>query len=219
MTAVFWNDVLIAVEAGDTTKERYGVAIDIGSSKIICHLVDLTDGLTIAQENAENPQIMYGEDVVSRITFAAKAPENLRRLQSLVVEKINTLIGRLCATAKVAPERIYELVFDGNTVMHHLFLGITPKYIGVSPFLPGLKSAVSFPARDLGIAILPDGRVTSLPLIAGYVGSDAVADLMLTKVYRETGMQPCSRHRDKLRADAREFREDRGLLRPVRPLV
>lgn len=183
VTAVFWNDALIAVEAGDTTKELYGVAIDIGSSKIICHLVDLTDGRTIAQENAENPQIMYGEDVVSRITFAAKAPENLHRLQSLVVEKINTLIGRMCATAKVAPERIYELVFDGNTVMHHLFLGITPKYIGVSPFLPGLKSAVSFPARDLGIAILSEGRVTSLPLIAGYVGSDAVADLMLTKVY------------------------------------
>jgi len=83
VTAVFWNDALIAVEAGDTVKERYGVAIDIGSSKIICHLVDLNDGRTIAQEHAENPQIMYGEDVVSRITYAAKAPENLRRLQSL----------------------------------------------------------------------------------------------------------------------------------------
>jgi len=185
VTAVFWNDALIAVEAGDTTKELYGVAIDIGSSKIICHLVDLTDGRTLARENAENPQIMHGEDVVSRITFAAKAPENLHQLQALVVDTINTLIGRMCATTHVAPERIYEIVFDGNTVMHHLFLGITPKYIGVSPFLPGLKSTVSFPARDLGLAILPDGRVTSLPLIAGYVGSDAVADLMLTKVYEK----------------------------------
>ncbi|MDD1702731.1 MAG: ASKHA domain-containing protein, partial [Methanoregula sp.] len=185
VTAVFYHDSLIAVEAGDTTKELYGIAIDIGSSKIICHLVDLTDGRTIARENAENPQIMYGEDVVSRITFAAKAPENLHRLQSLVVETINSLIVRMCAAAQVAPDRIYEIVFDGNTVMHHLFLGITPKYIGVSPFLPGLKSAVSFPARDLGLAILPEGKVTSLPLIAGYVGSDAVADLMLTKVYEK----------------------------------
>jgi uncharacterized 2Fe-2S/4Fe-4S cluster protein (DUF4445 family) len=185
VTAVFWNEEIIAVEPGDTTKEMYGIAIDIGSSKIICHLVDLTNGRTVAQEYAENPQIMYGEDVVSRITFAAKAPENLKKLQSLVVDAINTLVSRMCGTAGIANDRIYEIVFDGNTVMHHLFLGIDPKYIGVSPFLPGLKSPVSFPARDLGVTINPEGKVTSLPLIAGYVGSDAVADLMLTKIYEK----------------------------------
>ena len=186
VTAVFWNDDLIAIEPGDTTKEMYGVAIDIGSSKIICHLVDLTNGETIAQDHAENPQIMYGEDVVSRITFAAKDPNNLRKLQFLVVDTINTLISRMWEEAGIEQEQIYEVVFDGNTVMHHLFLGINPKYIGISPFLPCLKTPVSFPARDIGIAILPEGRVTSLPLIAGYVGSDAVADLMLTRVYERS---------------------------------
>jgi len=189
VTAVLWNDRLLTVEAGDTTAEQYGVAIDIGSSKIICHLVDLATGKTLAAEHAENPQIMYGEDVVSRITFAAKDNGNLYRLRYLVVETVNTLIAKMCGAMEISKDRIYEIVFDGNTVMHHLFLGITPKYIGVSPFLPGHSAPVSYPAKELGLAINPEGRVTSLPLIAGYVGSDAVADLMLTKIYER---QECS---------------------------
>jgi len=187
VTAVLWNDRLISVEYGDTTAEQYGVAIDIGSSKIICHLVDLATGKTVAAEHAENPQIMYGEDVVSRITFAAKNDGNLYRLRYLVVETVNRLITGMCKAREVPKDRIYEIVYDGNTVMHHLFLGITPKYIGVSPFLPGHSAPVSYPAKELGLAINPEGMVTSLPLIAGYVGSDAVADLMLTKIYEKPG--------------------------------
>jgi len=187
VTAVLWNDRLIAIEAGDTTAEQYGVAIDIGSSKIICHLVDLAAGKTVAEEHAENPQIMYGEDVVSRITFAAKNDGNLYRLRYLVIETVNRLIAKMCDAREIPKERIYEIVFDGNTVMHHLFLGITPKYIGVSPFLPGHSAPVSYPAKDLGLAINPEGMITSLPLIAGYVGSDATADLMLTKIYERPG--------------------------------
>ncbi|WP_409199136.1 ASKHA domain-containing protein [Methanospirillum lacunae] len=186
ITAVFCNNDLIALESGNTTTEMYGVAIDIGSSKIICHLVDLLNGVTIAEEHAENPQIMYGEDVVSRITFAAKNPKNLKKIQSLVIDTINALIIKMSEKAGIEKDKIYEIVFDGNTVMHHLFLGINPKFIGVSPFLPGLKSQVSFPSRDLGLEILPEGKVTSLPLIAGYVGSDAVADLMLTRIYEKS---------------------------------
>lgn len=186
ITAVFCNNDLIAIEPGDTTTDMYGVAIDIGSSKIICHLVDLTDGVTVAEEHAENPQIMYGEDVVSRITFAAKDPVNLKKLQSLIIESINTLIDRMSDKAGIEKDKIYEIVFDGNTVMHHLFLGINPKFIGISPFLPCFKTGISFPARDLGLAIHPEGKVTSLPLIAGYVGSDAVADLMITRIFERS---------------------------------
>jgi len=183
VTAAFWNDELVAVEPGDTTAQMYGLAIDVGSSKIICHLVDLLTGKTLAQDHAENPQVMYGEDIVSRITFAAKAPENTKKLQSLVIGTINMLVARMCAEAGLPADRIYECVFDGNTVMHHLFLGIDTKYIGIAPFLPALKSPVSIPAREIGLGICPEGKVTSLPLIAGYVGSDAVADLMLTRIY------------------------------------
>jgi len=185
ITAVFFYNELIAVEPGDTTSGAYGLAIDVGSSKIICHLVDLSTGRTVAQEHAENPQIMYGEDVVSRITFAAKAPENTKKLQALVIGTVNTLVARMCESAGISATQIYECVFDGNTVMHHLFLGIDTKYIGIAPFLPATKRAVSFPARDTGLAICPEGKVTSLPLIAGYVGSDAVADLMLTRIYEK----------------------------------
>ncbi|WP_292367688.1 ASKHA domain-containing protein [Methanoregula sp. UBA64] len=186
VTAVFWKDEPVAIESGDTTEEMYGLAIDVGSSKIICHLLNLATGKTVAQDHAENPQVMYGEDIVSRITFAAKAPENTKKLQSLVVGTINTLVARMCEGAGIPADRIYECVFDGNTVMHHLLLGIDTKYIGISPFLPALKSPVSVPAREIGLSICPEGKVTSLPLIAGYVGSDAVADLMLTRIYERT---------------------------------
>lgn len=185
VTVALWEDRVLAVEPGDTTDRIFGIAIDIGSSKIICHLVDLVSGETIARSNAENPQVMYGEDVVSRITYASRSPEHLKKLQSLVVETINTQIAAVCDQSKTSPEQIYELVFVGNSVMHHLFLGIMPKYIGVAPFIPAVRHQVSYQAKDLGLGIHREGMVTAIPLIGGYIGSDAVANLLITKIYEK----------------------------------
>lgn len=185
VTVTAWNDRVIAVEPGDTGREIFGVAVDIGSSKIICHLVNLETGETVARTNAENPQIMYGEDVVSRITYASKSPENLKKLQALVVGTIDTLIAGACAQAGSSPEHVYETVFVGNSVMHHLFLGITPKHIGVAPFIPAVERSVSYPAKDLGLKTNPEGMVTAIPLIGGYIGSDAVANLLITRIYEK----------------------------------
>lgn len=185
VTVALWEDRVLAVEPGDTAKNMFGIAVDIGSSKIICHLVDLASGETIARSNAENPQVMYGEDVVSRITYASRSQEHLIKLQSLVVETINTLIDAVCTRSKTSPDQIYELVFVGNSVMHHLFLGIMPKYIGVAPFIPAVRRPVSYPAKDLGLALHREGMVTAIPLIGGYIGSDAVANLLITKIYEK----------------------------------
>lgn len=184
ITAALWKDRLVSVERGDTTRESFGIAVDIGSSKIICHLVDLATGETIARANAENPQIMYGEDVVSRITYASKAPGNLEKLQSLVTETINSLIGEACDESGKSQKNIYEMVFVGNSVMHHLVLGINPKYIGVAPFVPAVTDLVSFPAKDVGIDINPAGMITAIPLIGGFIGSDAVANLLISGIYK-----------------------------------
>jgi uncharacterized 2Fe-2S/4Fe-4S cluster protein (DUF4445 family) len=183
VTAALWNDRLLSVEPGDTTKECFGIAVDIGSSKIICHLVSLATGDTVARANGENPQIMYGEDVVSRITYASKGEGNLKRLQSLVTGTINSLIEEACRDSGKSPENIYEMVFVGNSVMHHLILGIIPKYIGVAPFVPAVTDLVSFPSKDIGLNINPEGMVTAIPLIGGFIGSDAVANLLISGIY------------------------------------
>ncbi|MDE4908157.1 ASKHA domain-containing protein [Methanogenium marinum] len=184
VTAALWNSRVIAVEPGDTTKEVFGAAVDIGSSKVICHLVSLATGETVASANAENPQIMYGEDVVSRITYASKRPEHLQKMQDLIISTVNRLLDAVCQKSGIPSEQVYELVFVGNSVMHHLFLGISPKHIGVAPFVPVTGSLESFPAKELGVRMNPEGMVTAVPLIEGYIGSDAVANLLITRIYQ-----------------------------------
>lgn len=186
VTAVMWNGRLIDVEEGDTSAENYGVGLDVGSSKIIYHLVDLNSGETLAKGGAENPQVAYGEDVVSRITYASKSEANLKRLQSVVVEAINGLIEDVCGRAGVSKRRVYEVVAVGNTVMHHLLFGINPKNIGVSPFIPAVRGIISAPAHELGLDINPNGRVTALPVVAGFVGADAVANILITGIHKKS---------------------------------
>lgn len=180
--AVLWRNRLIAIESAEK-KEVYGVAVDVGSSKIVCHLVNLLNGETVAKAFAENPQVAYGEDVVSRITYAKKE-ENLVKLQRIVVETINDLITKLCEEAKIRKEDVYEVMVVGNSVMHHIFFGITPKFIGISPFVPAVRRSISYPASKVGIRIAENGVVSSLPLIAGFIGADAAANLLLTEIYR-----------------------------------
>ncbi|MEM4292440.1 MAG: ASKHA domain-containing protein, partial [Archaeoglobaceae archaeon] len=130
-----------------------------------------------------NPQVAYGEDVVSRITYAKK-DENLAKLQRIVVETVNDLITKLCKEAGISNENVYEVMVVGNSVMHHLFFGITPKFIGVSPFIPAVRRSISYPANEVGLRIAENGIVTSLPLIAGFIGADATANLLLTEIYK-----------------------------------
>ncbi|MEM1576736.1 MAG: ASKHA domain-containing protein [Archaeoglobaceae archaeon] len=181
INAVLWKNRLISVESRESDN-LFGLAIDIGSSKLVCHLVDLKSGKTVARAYAENPQVAFGEDIVSRISYA-KNEENLVRLQKLVVEALNKLIEELCEMVKVSPESIYEAVVVGNSVMHHIFFGITPKFIGTAPFTPAVTEGISYPSREIGLNINPEGMVTSLPLIAGFIGADATANLLLTKIY------------------------------------
>jgi uncharacterized 2Fe-2S/4Fe-4S cluster protein (DUF4445 family) len=184
VTVVLWNNRLISVEPGDTTNEMFGVAVDIGTSKIVCHLVDLKSGKTIAVGSIENPQILHGEDVISRITYASNGVLNLNSLQRLVIEGINKILGEACQNAGIDPNRVYEAVVVGNTAMHHLFLGIQPKYLALSPYTPAVKRSISIAARNLNVDNMnTNGVVTTLPIIAGFVGADAVADILATGIH------------------------------------
>ncbi|MDH7477989.1 MAG: ASKHA domain-containing protein [Candidatus Bathyarchaeota archaeon] len=182
-TVTVWDGrKIIAVEPGDTSKELFGFAIDIGTSKIVGYLVDLATGKTLDIDSLENPQLAYGEDIITRITFAIANPKNLKTLQALVVEAINKIIIETCKRTKIDPNKIYEIVVVGNTAMHHLFLGIQPKYMALSPFTPAIKAQVNVKASELNLHINPSGIVTALPVIAGFVGADAVADVLATGI-------------------------------------
>ena len=177
------DNEIINVEPGDTSNLLFGFAVDIGTSKIVGYLVDLTTGKTVAIGSIENPQIIHGEDIMTRIEFATINNANLEVLQMLAVEGVNKVLHEVCEKAKVDPSRVYEVVVVGNTAMHHFFLGIQPKYVALAPYTPALKRPMSLPVKELNIRANRRGVVTVLPIIAGFVGADAVADILATGIY------------------------------------
>lgn len=184
VAVVIWDSRrIVGVERGDIPRRILGLAVDLGTSKIVGHLVDLELGEVLAVEFTENPQVAYGEDVVTRITFASSGSRNLRELQRLAVEGLNEVLRRACRRAGVDPSSVYEIVVVGNTAMHHFLLGIQPRYLALSPFTPALKDRFSVSARELGIEANPGAVVTALPVIAGFVGADAVADVLATGIH------------------------------------
>ncbi len=153
----------------------FGVAFDIGSTTIAGHLVDLTSGRTIASAGTANPQIRFGEDLMSRISYLMLNPQDRTALTDAVRGAIATLVSRLAGQAGLSGADILEAVFVGNPVMHHLFLGIDPRSLGQAPFALALSGALRLAAREIGVALHPGARAYVLPCIAGHVGADAAA--------------------------------------------
>lgn len=166
--------VIIGLWSG-VRRELFGLAFDIGSTTIAGHLVDLSTGRTIASGGTTNPQIRFGEDLMSRISYLMLNPDDRTALTDAVRGAIATLVSRLAGQAGIATDDILEAVFVGNPVMHHLFLGIDPRQLGQAPFALAVSGALRLAARDVGLAIHPGGRVYVLPCIAGHVGADAAA--------------------------------------------
>jgi len=173
---------VICVEPGDTTNRTYGLAVDVGSTKIAAYLLDLNEGKVVATASAPNPQIPYGEDIISRVSYASKGEKNLKQLQGVVIACINKLLHETCEKAGVNLSEVYDAVLVGNTVMHHLFLGISPRFVALSPYPPAVSSSLSVRAKDIGLKANPAANVYVPPNVAGFVGADAVADVLATEI-------------------------------------
>jgi len=183
VTAVVWNnEKLIALEPGDTTNILYGFAVDIGTSKIVGYLVNLISGKTEEIAYVENPQITHGEDIMTRISYTLEGEKNLQRLQRLAVGAINSLVKQACSRVGITNRNIYEFTIVGNTAMHHFFLGIQPKYVSYTPYVPAVKSPLNVRASDLNLAAEPEVNVYVLPCVAGFVGADAVGDVIASGI-------------------------------------
>ncbi len=153
----------------------YGVAFDLGSTTIACHLCDLRSGEVLASTGLMNPQIRFGEDLMSRVSYAMMNPGGAAEMTAAVREALNALIGQASAEAMVDRGLIVEGVLVGNPVMHHLLLGIDPVELGGAPFALATSDAMTLWAAEIGLSMHPDARIYILPCIAGHVGADAAA--------------------------------------------
>ncbi|GAG93933.1 unnamed protein product, partial [marine sediment metagenome] len=180
------NDEVVALSPWPS--HQLGLAIDLGTTKIAGYLVDLSHGRTLAAKGIMNPQISYGEDIVSRITTVTNSSAEGVQLQKLVVEALNELAVDLCAEVGANIEEIVEAVVVGNTAMHHLFLGLPVRQLAYSPFVPAVSQALDIKARDLGLHIASGAYVHVLPNIAGFVGADHVAMLLATEAWQAKGL-------------------------------
>jgi len=162
-------------------KDRiYGAAVDVGSTTIAVHLCDLSNGDVLASAGAMNPQIRYGEDLMSRVSYAMLNPEGARQMTSTVRSAINELLMSVIDKANVDTSHVLELTFVGNPVMHHLLLGLDPTPLGASPFALATDHAVDIPADALDLQLPAGSRAYILPCIAGHVGADT-AGVMLAE--------------------------------------
>jgi uncharacterized 2Fe-2S/4Fe-4S cluster protein (DUF4445 family) len=173
---------VVAVERGDTTAMKFGLAIDIGTTSVVTTLLELDSGEQLASVSSLNPQAVYGGDLMSRIAFAQFNPGNLRKLHTRIVGLLNQHVAEVCRESGVLSKWIYKVVIVGNTCMHHLLLGIDPSYVGLAPYAPVMRHAITLPARDVPLKVAPDARVCLLPIVAGFVGADAVGVTLATRL-------------------------------------
>jgi uncharacterized 2Fe-2S/4Fe-4S cluster protein (DUF4445 family) len=186
--SVWMDKKIIKVEPG-FVETTYGLAVDIGTTTVVGYLCDLNTGRVINTESMMNPQVPFGEDVMSRITYAMTNPDGLQKMQATIIDGLNEIIGRVSADLRVngknGGEAIVDMTIVFNTAMHHIFLGFNPEYIGRSPFIPAVQHALNIRARDLGLKINPASYVHILPLEAGFVGADNVGVLIAEEPYNQ----------------------------------
>ena len=181
-TAVLTDHRLIDFEPGDTSAECYGVAFDVGTTTVVGSLLRLSDGEELAIASRINPQVSFGDDVLSRIQHACESPADLSELRDTIIKAVREMIGELCAEARIPRKRVYEIAISGNTTMEHLLCGMDVWQLGRVPFVPVFARGLLLPAADLGIAIAPRGAAYVFPVIGGFVGGDTVSGILATRL-------------------------------------
>jgi uncharacterized 2Fe-2S/4Fe-4S cluster protein (DUF4445 family) len=180
--AVLHQDEVIAIlPAGSAI---FGISVDIGTTKLALYLVDLLTGEIVDKVGEMNPQIAYGEDVVSRIAYATQNDKGRETLQNALVSSLNILVQEVCTTAEIDPSQIVDAVVVGNTAMHHLFAGLPVEQLAFAPYVPAVNEPIDVRAGEIGIMMAPGAYIHLLPNIAGYVGADHAAVILSTELWK-----------------------------------
>ena len=189
VTVTTFGSTVIGVERGDTALMKFGLAVDIGTTSVVTSLIELESGEQLASVSSLNPQAVFGGDLMSRIAFVQFNPGNLRKLQTRIIGLLNRHIEQLTRESGVLAKWIFKVVVVGNTCMHHLLLGIDPSYVGLAPYAPVLRHPLVIPARELHLAVASEARVCLLPIVAGFVGADAVAVALATRIHESAAVR------------------------------
>ncbi|MBK6790952.1 MAG: DUF4445 domain-containing protein [Anaerolineales bacterium] len=185
VTVSVWQDQeVVQVQAG-YHEDSYGAAVDIGSTTVALYLCNLRTGEMLAAESEMNPQIVYGEDVMSRIQYTIEHADGLEKLHKAIIATLNKLLKQAAKTANIQIKDILEMVLVGNSTMHHLLLNLPPKDLGLAPFVPAIHSSVDVKARELGLNINPSANIHVLPTIASFVGADTSAMLVAEEPHKQ----------------------------------
>ena len=188
VTATIWNerevlDILPGYQEG-----VYGLAVDVGSTTVASYLHDLRTGELLATESLMNPQVSFGEDLMSRVSFAMNHRDGLRKMNEAVIEAVNKLAVRAARAAGIRSLKIHEITLVGNTTMIHILLGISPLELGGAPFALANRDALDIKARELGLRLHPAAMAHILPAEAGHVGADNVGVILAEEPHRQAGV-------------------------------
>ena len=186
VTAVVVDEVLIAVQPGDTTSRLYGIAFDLGTTTVVATLLDLSTGTPLAVASMLSKQQPFGADVITRISSIMMDPAALDRLTGLAHETLRELTADICAQAGVDPADVLEVAVAGNATMTHIALGIDPEPLGVAPFIMSTRHFPEVLAHDLGLAVHPRARAVVFPSFGAYVGGDITAGLLASGMDRDS---------------------------------
>lgn len=183
------NDNKIIRVTSAEYSDLYGFAIDVGTTTVAVYLCDLAKGEVVQTGSMMNPQISYGDDVLSRISHCQENEGGVEHLRKILLDGLNDLTGDLMNKENIEKEAVVDTVVVFNTVMQHIALGISPKYIGVSPFVSTITRSMDITARDFGLDVLASGNIHCLPAEAGFIGSDNVAVLIGEEPHRHEEMK------------------------------
>jgi len=188
VTLTLWHDrEVLRVQPG-YAEGAYGLAVDVGSTTVVAHLCDLRTGAVLATEATMNPQVKYGEDLMSRVSYAMMDKQGASRLHRAIITALNDLAKRAAERAGISTDDILDMALAGNTVMHHILLGLDPVELGGAPFALAVDSPLDLKARDLGLKLGVSARIHVLPCIAGHVGADNVAVQLAEGPHRQDEM-------------------------------
>ncbi|HVP19725.1 MAG TPA: ASKHA domain-containing protein [Spirochaetia bacterium] len=180
---------VISVQPAHGARSSLGLAVDLGTTTIAAYLHRLDDGEPLSVSTAANPLSTYGADIITRMTYAMRAPGNGPQLQRVLLKAVSALAGNAAEEQGCAREDIEEIVAVGNSGMHHLFLDLPGRYLMSAPFVPALRGAISIKARELGLPISPGAYVYLPPLVGGFIGSDLLAVALSVRLDRKPGVR------------------------------
>ncbi len=186
VVAVVWQArTIVEVHGAAEKRPLLGLAVDVGTTTIAAYLTDLATGEVVATESAMNPQVAFGDDLIARLHYVAHHEDGLAELQRAVVSEVNGLAGKALERAGAARTDVFDVVMVGNTAMHHLFLGLETRALGVAPFAPTIQGPVDTLASAVGLEFNRGCRLHVLPVEAGFVGADNVAVIIAEEPYKQ----------------------------------